>query len=98
MGITGVKIKDYALGGLGMIPGTIMFVSIGTTLSNVADLASGNYSGGIAFIILLIVGTLLGLGVLIYIGALTKKELKKYIDIDEPNKDGSKNDIENENK
>lgn len=85
MGLTGVKVKDYALGGFGMIPGTIMFVTIGTTLSNIADLASGNYSGGVAYLILLIVGTVLAFCVLIYIGVLVKRELRKYIDIDEKN-------------
>lgn len=32
MGITGVKIRDYILGGFFMIPGTVLFVYIGTTL------------------------------------------------------------------
>ena len=43
MGITGVTFKDYALGGFGMIPGTIVYVFIGTTISNIADAATGNY-------------------------------------------------------
>ena len=43
MGITGVKFWDYAFGGVGMIPGTIVYVFIGTTISNIADAASGNF-------------------------------------------------------
>ena len=40
-GITAVSLKDYLIGGFGMIPGTIVYVYIGTTIGNVADLASG---------------------------------------------------------
>ena len=35
MGITAVSFVHYALGGLGMIPGTVVYVFIGTTLGSI---------------------------------------------------------------
>ena len=42
MGITDIKIGHYLIGLLGMIPGTVVYVFIGTTVSDIADAASGN--------------------------------------------------------
>ena len=44
MGVTGISVKDFLFGGLGMIPGTIVYVYIGTTLGNISDIASGGSS------------------------------------------------------
>jgi uncharacterized membrane protein YdjX (TVP38/TMEM64 family) len=41
MGITGITFKDFCLGGIGMIPGTVVYVYLGTTIGNISDLASG---------------------------------------------------------
>ena len=35
MGITAVKFWDYAIGGIGMIPGTVLYVFVGTTLGSI---------------------------------------------------------------
>ena len=35
IGITSVKFLDYAIGGFGMIPGTIVYVFIGTTIGSI---------------------------------------------------------------
>ena len=37
MGVTGVKSIHFALGGIGMVPGVIVYVYIGSTLANVSD-------------------------------------------------------------
>ena len=41
MGITGVSATDFAIGSLGMIPATLVYVFLGTTISDIADAASG---------------------------------------------------------
>ena len=41
MGITGIKLRDFICGSFGMIPGTLVYVFIGTTISDIADAASG---------------------------------------------------------
>jgi uncharacterized membrane protein YdjX (TVP38/TMEM64 family) len=35
-GVTGVSMKDYIIGSIGMIPGTVMFVYIGSLVGNIA--------------------------------------------------------------
>ncbi|MDX2242621.1 MAG: TVP38/TMEM64 family protein [Leptolyngbyaceae cyanobacterium bins.302] len=40
--ITGVSLKDYALGSIGMIPGTIMYVYIGSLAGDLARLGMNN--------------------------------------------------------
>ena len=45
MGITSVTFKAYAIGGFGMIPGTIVYVFVGTTISNISAAASGDWEG-----------------------------------------------------
>ena len=47
MGVTSVGFMDYALGGLAMLPGTIVYVSIGTTIGSIQDVATGNYDTGV---------------------------------------------------
>jgi uncharacterized membrane protein YdjX (TVP38/TMEM64 family) len=39
-GITGVSLKDYFLGSVGMIPGTIMYVYIGSLAGNIAAIGT----------------------------------------------------------
>lgn len=39
-GITGVSLKDYAIGSLGMIPGTIMYVYIGSLAGSLATIGT----------------------------------------------------------
>jgi uncharacterized membrane protein YdjX (TVP38/TMEM64 family) len=41
LGITDMKTKDYIIGMVGMLPGTLLFVFIGTTISDIADAANG---------------------------------------------------------
>ena len=67
MGITAVTFFDYAVGGLGMIPGTIVYVFVGTTIGSITDAASGNYDSGTAGLILLIVGSILACVAIVYI-------------------------------
>ena len=41
-GVTGVTLKDYALGSIGMIPGTIMYVYIGSLAGDIAKIGTAN--------------------------------------------------------
>lgn len=47
MGITGVKFGNYALGSwLGMIPGTILYVYLGSAAQNISEVFSGEAASG----------------------------------------------------
>ena len=79
MGVTSVHFKDYAIGGLGMIPGTIVYVFVGTTIGNIADAASGEFEGGTITLVLLIVGTILAFAAIVYITIVVKRYLNKQL-------------------
>ena len=79
MGVTSVKFKDYAIGGVAMIPGTIVYVFVGTTIGNIADAASGDFDGGIATLLFLIIGTVLAFVGIVYISIIVKRYLNKQL-------------------
>ena len=85
MGITGVSFINYAVGGLGMLPGTIVYVFVGTTIGSIQDAASGNYDAGPAGLILLIVGSVLACVAIIYVSIVVKKYLNQAIERDQGN-------------
>ena len=41
MGITAIRFQDYMIGSTAMIPGTLVYVFIGTTISDIASIAAG---------------------------------------------------------
>ena len=79
MGITGVSFFDYAVGGLGMLPGTLVYVFVGTTVGSIQDAASGNYDAGPAGLVLLIVGSVLACVAIIYVSIVVKRYLNAAI-------------------
>ena len=64
MGGTGIKFIHYAIGSLGMIPATIVFVFIGTTASDIAD-----------FVCWKSLGSILGFFGIVFISMVAKKQL-----------------------
>jgi uncharacterized membrane protein YdjX (TVP38/TMEM64 family) len=47
LGLTGVRLRDYVLGSLlGMLPGTILYVYLGSLVPSVSQLAAGDLPGG----------------------------------------------------
>ena len=86
MGVTAVSFKHYVIGGLGMIPGTIVYVFVGTTIGNIADAASGDYEGGTATLVFLIVGTVFAFAAVVYITIVVKRYLNKQLQEDDAQK------------
>lgn len=79
MGVTSVRFKSYALAGFGMIPGTIVYVFVGTTIGNIADAASGDFEGGSATLVLLILGTILAFVGIVYVSIVVRRYLNKQL-------------------
>ena len=62
MGITDIKFKDYLIGSVGMIPGTIVYVFVGTTISSISEAAKGgkgNEGSDTVLLVMLILGSVL---------------------------------------
>ena len=90
MGVTSVPFKAYAIAGVGMIPGTAVYVFVGTTIGNISKAASGEFEGGTATLVLLIVGTVLAFAAIVYISIVVKKYLNKQLALDEADKEKGK--------
>ncbi|MBE9225946.1 TVP38/TMEM64 family protein [Phormidium sp. LEGE 05292] len=82
-GITKVSLKDYILGSIGMIPGTIMYVYIGSLAGDIAMIGAGNVptnpQAETAKWTIRIVGFIATVAVTIYITHLAKKALRESV-------------------
>ncbi|MGK7933583.1 MAG: TVP38/TMEM64 family protein [Microcystaceae cyanobacterium] len=79
-GITGVSLRDYVLGSIGMIPGTIMYVYIGSLAGNLALIGTGTQPDNpILQWTIRIVGFLATLAVTVYVTRLARKALNQDI-------------------
>ncbi len=75
-GVTGVSLKDYVLGSVGMIPGTIMYVYIGSLAGNLATLGAGTAEANpIAQWAIRIIGFIATVAVTVYVTKVAKKAL-----------------------
>ncbi|MFB2895707.1 TVP38/TMEM64 family protein [Aerosakkonemataceae cyanobacterium BLCC-F50] len=83
LGITKVSLTDYILGSIGMIPGTIMYVYIGSLAGNIAMIGAGNIptnsQAETAQWIIRIVGFIATVAVTIYMTHIAKKALQESV-------------------
>jgi uncharacterized membrane protein YdjX (TVP38/TMEM64 family) len=79
-GVTGVSLKDYVIGSVGMIPGTIMYVYIGSLAGNLATIgtdvqpANPNLQWTIR-----LVGFIATVAVTLYVTKLARKALEEEV-------------------
>lgn len=82
-GLTQVSLKDYILGSLGMIPGTVMYVYIGSLASDLTTLPMSNRSTTtetqILQWVIRIIGLIATIAVTVYLTRLAKKALEQSI-------------------
>lgn len=79
-GITGVSLKDYIIGSVGMIPGTIMYVYIGSLASNLAAICTQTQPTNPTLQwTIRIVGFIATVAVTIYITRIARKALEQEI-------------------
>lgn len=79
-GLTGVSLKDYVLGSSGMIPGTIMYVYIGSLAGDIARLgmdSASNPDAKIAQWSVRIVGFIATVAVTVYVTKIARKALNE---------------------
>lgn len=84
-GVTGVSLKDYVLASIGMIPGTIMYVYIGSLAGSIATLGAGTQptNPGVQWAIR-IMGFIATVAVTVYVTRIARKALAAAI----PNPEG----------
>jgi uncharacterized membrane protein YdjX (TVP38/TMEM64 family) len=83
LGITSVEAKHYIIGMVGMLPGTLVYVFIGTTISDIADTASGKSENNTLILVFLIVGSILGCAGIVWISIVAKRKLNETLKIGE---------------
>jgi uncharacterized membrane protein YdjX (TVP38/TMEM64 family) len=79
-GVTGVALKDYAIASIGMIPGTIMYVYIGSLAGNLATLGADTQGvNPIAQWTIRILGFIATVVVTVYITKIARKALEQEV-------------------
>ena len=79
-GLTGVSLKDYVLGSVGMIPGTVMYVYIGSLAGSLATIGGADQptNPGIQWAIR-IIGFAATVAVTVYVTRVAKKALDEAV-------------------
>ena len=79
-GLTGVSLKDYFFGSIGMLPGTIMYVYLGSLAGNLATLGAGEQPGNptVQWAIR-IIGLIATVAVTLYVTKIAKKALDEEV-------------------
>lgn len=79
-GVTGVSVKDYVIGSIGMIPGTIMFVYIGSLAGNLALIGTdAQPTNPTLQWTIRIVGLIATVAVTVYVTRLAKQALAESV-------------------
>jgi uncharacterized membrane protein YdjX (TVP38/TMEM64 family) len=79
-GVTGVSLKDYTLGSIGMIPGTILYVYIGSLVSDLALIGTATQPDNpLLKWTIRSIGLIATVAVTIYITRIAKKALDEQI-------------------
>jgi uncharacterized membrane protein YdjX (TVP38/TMEM64 family) len=80
LGLTQVSFRAYVLASwIGMLPATVMYVYLGSTLKSLADLASGKVEGGVAQRVLFGIGLAATAAITIIVTRLARNALKKTV-------------------
>jgi uncharacterized membrane protein YdjX (TVP38/TMEM64 family) len=84
-GLTQVRFRDYFLASwIGMLPGTVMYVYLGSTVTKLADVAAGKVEGGPARLVLFFVGLAATVVVTVYVTRLARRALRQTVPDAEP--------------
>jgi uncharacterized membrane protein YdjX (TVP38/TMEM64 family) len=62
-----------------MLPGTVMYVYLGSTVKELADVAAGNVEGGPARLVLFFVGLAATVVVTVYVTRLARQALRQAV-------------------
>ncbi|HQU44443.1 MAG TPA: TVP38/TMEM64 family protein [Pirellulales bacterium] len=84
LALTSVRFRDFVLASwIGMLPGTLLYVYLGSTLKSLAELASGGYQGGTAQKVFFALGLLATFVVTVVITRVARAALKQAAPLDD---------------
>ncbi|MFQ5789189.1 MAG: TVP38/TMEM64 family protein [Acidobacteriota bacterium] len=79
-GLTKVSFRDYVLASwIGMLPGTLMYVYLGSAVKSLADLAAGNVEGGLGQKILFTLGLMATVMVTSVVTRVARRSLEETL-------------------
>jgi uncharacterized membrane protein YdjX (TVP38/TMEM64 family) len=79
-GLSQVSFRDYVLASwMGMLPATVMYAYIGSTLKSLADLAAGRIEGGVAQRVLFGIGLVATVAATVFVTRLARQALKEAV-------------------
>jgi uncharacterized membrane protein YdjX (TVP38/TMEM64 family) len=79
-GVTGVSLKDYVLASIGMIPGTVMYVYIGSLAGSIATLGTGTQpTNPTVQWAIRIIGFIATVAVTVYVTRVARKALAETV-------------------
>jgi uncharacterized membrane protein YdjX (TVP38/TMEM64 family) len=79
-GLTGVSLKDYVIGSFGMIPGTVMYVYLGSLAGNLATIgASDQPTNAAVQWTIRIIGFIATVAVTVYVTKIARKALNESV-------------------
>jgi uncharacterized membrane protein YdjX (TVP38/TMEM64 family) len=82
-GVTRVSFRDYVLGSwIGMLPGTILYVYIGSTVGALADIVAGKFEKSPAQQIFFYVGLAATLAISLFITRIAKRALAEAVPVE----------------
>jgi uncharacterized membrane protein YdjX (TVP38/TMEM64 family) len=79
LGITGVSLQDYVLGSLGMIPGTIVYVYLGSLAGNIATIGSEEQPNPTITWAIRIIGLIATVAVTVYVTRIAREALERSL-------------------
>lgn len=83
-GLTNVKLRDYFIASwIGMMPGTVMYVYIGTLAGDLATIGAGGRERTTAEWVLLAVGLIATIAVTLFVTRMARKALGSRIDLED---------------
>lgn len=78
-GITSVKFRSYFAASLGMIPGTVVYCFVGTTIGELSGASSVGFTENPATLSLLIVGSVLAVLSIVFVSYKAKKAVNRAV-------------------
>lgn len=79
-GITGVSLKDYTIGSIGMIPGTVMYVYIGSLAGSIATIGNRSQTADVGLQwAIRIVGLIATVAVTVYVTKIARQALDEAV-------------------